>query len=58
MKLNVQYWLDDDEKMPDNEYEAIRCLACGGLHLINRKTGKLLGQNRGRAAGGADDAVP
>jgi hypothetical protein len=42
--MNVQHWLDDDEDVPDNEYEAVTCLACARLHLINRKTGKLLGQ--------------
>jgi hypothetical protein len=40
----VQHWLDDDEDATDNEYEAITCQACARLHLINRKTGHLLGQ--------------
>ena len=43
--LNVQHELDDDEDMPENQYEAIACLACTGLHLLNRKTGKVLGQD-------------
>jgi hypothetical protein len=42
-KMKVQYWLDDDEEIPANEYEAIRCKSCDMLHLINRKSGKLLG---------------
>jgi hypothetical protein len=42
-KLNVQYWLDDEEEVPNSEYEAIKCAACAKPHLINRKTGKLLG---------------
>jgi hypothetical protein len=43
--LNVQHWRDDDdEDVPDNEYEAVTCKACARLHLINRKTGKVLGQ--------------
>jgi hypothetical protein len=43
--LNVQHCRDDDdEDVPDNEYEAVTCKACARLHLINRKTGKVLGQ--------------
>ena len=41
--MKVQYWLDDDEEISANEYEAIRCKSCDMLHLINRKSGKLLG---------------
>ena len=41
--MKVQHWLDDDQDVPDNEYEVITCLACTKLHLINRKTGKILG---------------
>jgi hypothetical protein len=43
--LNVQHQLDDDPDISENEYEAITCLACTGLHLLNRKTGRLLGQD-------------
>ena len=43
-KLRVQHWLDDDEDAPETEYEAITCKACARLHLINRKSGRLLGQ--------------
>ena len=43
--LKVQHWLDDDDDASDNEYEGIICLACTGLHFINRKTLKLFGQN-------------
>jgi hypothetical protein len=39
----IQHWLDDDEDVPGNEYEIIKCAACSRLHLINRKTGALLG---------------
>jgi hypothetical protein len=43
--LNVQHWRDeDDEDAPDNEYEVVTCKACARLHLINRKTGKVLRQ--------------
>jgi hypothetical protein len=43
--MNVQHSLDDDPDVPENEYEVITCLACTKLHLINRKTGKILGQD-------------
>ncbi len=45
-KLDVQYWLDDETKdeVSETEYEAVTCNACAKIHLINRKTGKLLGQ--------------
>ena len=43
--LNVQHETDDDADISENEYEAITYLACTGLHLVNRKTGKLLGQD-------------
>jgi hypothetical protein len=37
--------LDDDPDISENEYEAIPCPACTGIHLVNRKTGELLGQD-------------
>jgi hypothetical protein len=33
-----------DPDISENEYEAIPCPACTGIHLVNRKTGKLLSQ--------------
>ena len=42
---NVQGWLDADEEAPETEYEGVPCLACTRLHLVNRKTGKLLGSD-------------
>ena len=43
--LNVQHWRDDDDEgVLDNAYEAVTCKACARLHLINRNTGKVLGQ--------------
>lgn len=45
--ITVQHSLDDDdEDVRDNEYEAVKCQSCMRLHLINRKTGKLLGQEQ------------
>jgi hypothetical protein len=43
--MNVQHQLDDDPDIPENEYEAIVCPACTCVHFLNRKTGKLLGQD-------------
>jgi hypothetical protein len=42
--MNVQHVSDDDSDIPDNGYETIMCPACSGLHFLNRKTGKVLGQ--------------
>jgi hypothetical protein len=41
-KLNVQHWLEDDKALSENEYEGVTCKACARVHLINRKTGRLL----------------
>lgn len=45
--LNVQHQLDNDEDVPENEFEAVICPACTKVHLTNRKTRKLLGQPDG-----------
>ena len=42
-KLKVQHWLDDDDDALENEFKGIICSACMKLHFINRRTGKLLG---------------
>jgi len=39
---HVQGWLDDEDAQP-TEFEGMTCPACMRLHLINRKTGELLG---------------
>jgi hypothetical protein len=40
----VRHWFDDDDDdVPDDAYEVFGCLACAKIHLVNRKTGKLLG---------------
>ncbi len=40
----VQIWLPDMPQ-PDSadQYEAVTCPACARVHLVNRKTGKMLG---------------
>jgi hypothetical protein len=40
--LNVQRAVDDDQDVPDHDFEAIT--ACTRLHFVSRKTGKLLGE--------------
>jgi hypothetical protein len=43
--MKVQRLLEDDQDASDNEYEGVSCPACAKLHFVNRKTGKLLGQD-------------
>jgi hypothetical protein len=42
--LNVQHVFDDEapETGDDRAYIGVRCLACTGIHLVNRKTGRLV----------------
>jgi hypothetical protein len=44
--LNVQHWLADEAgpDAPQCSHETVICKACTRLHFINRKTGKLLGE--------------
>jgi hypothetical protein len=43
-RTNVQVWLREAAQ-PEcaDSYEAVTCPACARVHLINRKTGKMLG---------------
>lgn len=42
--LNVQGWVADDPAEGETEpYEAVTCIACTRIHLINSKTGRILG---------------
>ena len=53
--LRVQGWAADDAPPPHNDgasrdddrYEAITCLACQGVHLVNPSTGKVVGRQSG-----------
>ena len=49
---DVQYSLADNKDASDTEYEAVTCQACTKVHLINRKTGMLLGSVDGSALDG------
>jgi hypothetical protein len=41
--LQVQGWAADGDLENGEVYEAVTCLACGRQHLVNPKTGKVLG---------------
>ncbi len=43
--FRVQHWLDDDDDVPENEFEGIICPACTRLHFVDQKTGRLLGDD-------------
>ena len=43
--MNVQRWSDEADDVREGEYEGIICPACTRLHFLNRKSGKLLGQD-------------
>jgi hypothetical protein len=47
--LSVQGLVPDDEESEgadgaDSTYESVKCIACGRMHFINPKTGKLMGE--------------
>lgn len=42
--FNVQHWLSDEQDADENQYDAVTCTACGGVHFVGRKTQKVLGQ--------------
>jgi len=40
----VQGWVaDDPAENDDNAYEAVTCLACSRVHLVNPRSGRVLG---------------
>jgi hypothetical protein len=42
--MNVQVWLPDEAPSDRaDSYEAVTCPACTRLHLVNKTTGKILG---------------
>jgi len=49
-RLNVQHWRPETPVAHASDdaaesYEAVTCPACTKLHFLNRRTGKLLGQD-------------
>jgi hypothetical protein len=46
---NVQgYAESDDPPNGERRYEAVECIACGYLHMVNPATGKLASEESGR----------
>jgi len=43
--MNVQGWVADDPTEHDDSYHALTCNACLRVHLVNPKTGKVLGDD-------------
>jgi len=42
--LNVQVWLPEEGAPAEaDSYEAVTCPACSRIHLVNKTTGKMLG---------------
>jgi hypothetical protein len=39
----VQGWFADDGSGDSETYEAVTCLACRQVHMVNPRTGKVLG---------------
>lgn len=48
----AQGWIADDPiLLGDLSYDTVSCAACGQSHMINPKTGKVLGEDDGKARG-------
>jgi hypothetical protein len=45
MGLKVQGWFADEVAHDEDAYETMTCLACNRVHLVNRATGKVLGND-------------
>ena len=41
---NVQGWSADEVTDDDDTYQSFQCIACTRVHLVNLKTGKVLGE--------------
>jgi hypothetical protein len=42
-RLRVQGWVADEWSQPEQQnYEAMNCIACGGVHLVNPANGKTI----------------
>ena len=47
MSLNVQGWIADDVTPNEGEtHQAVTCLACRQIHLVNPITGNVLGADQ------------
>jgi hypothetical protein len=45
--MNVQHRLTAEPTDAKDTHDSVTCPACARLHLINRTTGRLLGEGRG-----------
>jgi hypothetical protein len=44
--LRVQGWVTDEPDRPAKQnHEAVNCLACGGVHLVNPASGKTINED-------------
>jgi hypothetical protein len=42
-RMRVQGWIADEPLRPEKQtYEAVTCLACGGVHLVNPASGRTI----------------
>jgi len=41
--LHAHEWFEDDTENGDDIYHCVTCLACAQVHLVNPKSGKVLG---------------
>ncbi len=41
----VQGWVADDPSENEDAYQSLTCLACTQTHMVNPKTGKVLGMD-------------
>jgi hypothetical protein len=41
--FQVQGWSADEEPANGERFETVTCLACGRAHLVNPKSGRVLG---------------
>jgi hypothetical protein len=49
--LNVQGWIAENPSEPESEsYEAVTCTACARVHLVDPRTGKILGSEKNKAS--------
>jgi hypothetical protein len=46
---NLQGWSADEVTDEDDTYQSFRCMACTRVHLVNLKTGKVLGREEDQA---------
>ena len=46
--MNVQVWLPEETPSDRvDSYESVTCPACARLHLVNKTTGRILGDKAG-----------